>query len=127
MTVKASLIFGKRFTVLKTVNHFLKLNSWSLHACLISHCQNPAIIGRRNPGGAGFRQHPAGILTTPGSGNFLPPSPDAGGPDSGRNWPESGHGQKPAESDRNPAGSDRIRQDLTKMAGIQPDLDGIGH
>jgi len=31
LTEKASLIFGKRFTVLKIVNHFLNLNSSFLH------------------------------------------------------------------------------------------------
>jgi hypothetical protein len=70
LTVKASLIFGKRFTIFKTVNRFPKLNSLSLHARLISDRQNLAIVGRRNPVGAGVRQHPiAGILPAPEFGH----------------------------------------------------------
>jgi hypothetical protein len=63
LTVKASLIFGKRFTIFKTVNRFLKLNSSSLHARLIFNCRNSIIVGHRNPAGVGVRQHLiAGIL-----------------------------------------------------------------
>jgi hypothetical protein len=86
------------------------------------------MVGHQNPGSTGIQQHPATrILRTPESGDIRPPSPDAGGP-------ESGHGQKPAGSGqncRNPAGSDRIqpliRSDFIKMVGIRPNLDGSGH
>jgi hypothetical protein len=93
LTVKPSLIFGKQFTIFKTVNRFLKLNSSSLHAHLISDCQNPAMVGRQNPGGTGIQQHLATEKQpAPESGNIRPPSPDAGEPDSNRIWPESDHG-----------------------------------
>jgi hypothetical protein len=86
LTVKLFLIFGKRFTVFKTVNRFPKLNSSSLHARLISDCWNSAMVGRRNLGGTGIRQHPAiKILPALESGDIRPPSPDAGRQDSGRN------------------------------------------
>jgi len=94
LTVKPYLIFGKRFTVLKTLNHFPKLNSSSFYARLISNCRNTVMIGRRNPGGTGIRQHPVtGILLAPESGNVRPSSPDAGVSEAGRiwpNWPKSG-------------------------------------
>jgi hypothetical protein len=61
LTVKASLIFEKQFTIVNTVNRFPKLNSCSLHAYLISNCRNPAMVGRQNLGGAGIRQHPATV------------------------------------------------------------------
>jgi hypothetical protein len=94
---------------LKTVNHFPKLNSSSLHACLIFDCRNLAMVGRQNPGGAGIRQHPTiGILPGPESGDIWPPSPDAGKPNSGRNWPESGHGLKPVGSGQKWSESGRI-------------------
>jgi hypothetical protein len=41
LTVKYFLIFGKRFTVLKTVNHFLDLNSSFLH----THLWKSATVG----------------------------------------------------------------------------------
>jgi hypothetical protein len=70
LTVKASLIFGKRFTIFKTVNRFPKLSYLSLYACFISDRQNLAIVGRRDPVGAGVRQHlVAGILPAPESGH----------------------------------------------------------
>jgi hypothetical protein len=70
LTVKTFLIFGKRFTIFKTVNRFPKLSSLFLQACLISNRQNLAIVGRRDPVGSGVRQHPvAGILPTPESGH----------------------------------------------------------
>jgi hypothetical protein len=52
LTVKTSLIFGKRFTIFKTVNRFPKLNSSFLRARLISDCQNLAIVDPWNPTGA---------------------------------------------------------------------------
>jgi len=58
LTVKASLIFGKRFTIFKTVNRFPKLNTSFLHARLISDCQNLAIVDRWNPTGAEVQQRP---------------------------------------------------------------------
>jgi hypothetical protein len=123
LTIKAYLIFGKRFTVFKTVNRFSKLNFWSLHACLISDCCNPAMVSCQNPCGTGIRQHLAtGILTALESSDIQPPSPDVGEPNSSRNWPESGHGQKPAGSGQNvwnPAWFDRIWRSL---AGIRPSL-----
>lgn len=101
MTVKFFLIFGKLFKIFKTVNHFSKLNSWSLHACLISDCWNPVMVGRRNSDGTEIRQHPpTRILMAPESSDIRPLSPNADEPD-------SGHGQKP---------------DLAKMSGIRPDL-----
>jgi hypothetical protein len=57
LTIKLCLIFGKRFTVLKTVNRFSKLNSSSLHTRFISDCWNPVIVGCRNPGGTGIQQY----------------------------------------------------------------------
>jgi hypothetical protein len=110
LTEKASLIFGKRFTVLKIENRFPKLNSSSLHARLIFDCQNLAMVGRRNPGGTRIRQHPAtGILPA-----------------------TFGHRRRmladniPAETGRNPA-LVRSQLDLGKMARIRPDLTGSGH
>jgi hypothetical protein len=111
--------------VLKTVNRFSKLNSSSLHARLISDCQNPAIVGRRNTGGIEIRQHPATeILPTPKSDDIPPPSLDAGESDSDRNWPEFGHGQKLTRSGQNgrdPTGFGWI------WPLILPDLDEFGH
>lgn len=90
--------------IFKTVNHFPKLNSSFLHACLIFDCQNLAIVNRWNPTGAGVRQHPvASILPTPDSGHQPP--------DSGRNIAEF----RPR------------RPDLAKMARIRPALAGSGH
>jgi hypothetical protein len=69
LTVKASLIFEKRFTIFK-INRFPKLSSLSLHACFIFNRQNLAIVGRRDPVGAGVRQHPvAGNLPVLESGH----------------------------------------------------------
>jgi hypothetical protein len=59
LTVKHSLIFRKRFTVLKTVNRFLKLNYSFLQIRLISDGQNLIMVGCRNSGGTGIQQHPA--------------------------------------------------------------------
>jgi hypothetical protein len=87
LTVKPSLIFGKRFTILKTVNRFPKLNSLTLYARLIFDCRNLAIVGRRNLDGTGIWQHPATrILPASESGDIWPPSLDAGGvrPESGQ-------------------------------------------
>jgi hypothetical protein len=108
LIVKTSLIFGKRFTVLKTVNRFLKLDSLSLHARLIFDCPNPIIVGRPKLGGIGIRHLATGIMPTPESGDIRPSSPDAGGPDSDKIWPEFGH--------------DQNRPDLAKMAGIRLDI-----
>jgi hypothetical protein len=71
LTVKASLIFGKRFTILKTVNHFSKLNPSSLHAHLISNCPNPAMVGSQNTSQA---ENPAtsGHRNTAGAGIWAP-------------------------------------------------------
>jgi hypothetical protein len=122
LTVKASLIFGKQ--------RFLKLNSSSLHARLISDCWNPAIVSCRNPAVAGVRQHPiVGILTASESGNIQPPSPNAGGqilaetgriPAMVRSWPNLA---KQLESRQI---QPLIRPDLAKTAGIRLDLDGFG-
>jgi hypothetical protein len=84
----------------------LKLNSSSLHACLISDCWNLVMVDRRNPGGTRIR-------------NIWPPkycrrypATVVGCLRTSRNWPES----------------DRIRPlirpNLAKMAGIWSDLDG---
>jgi hypothetical protein len=105
------------FTILKTVNHFSKLNSSSLHASLISDYWNLAMVGRRNPDGTEIQQHPAtGILPTLESGNIQSPSSDAGEPDSSRNWPESGHGQKPAGSGQN--GRDPVGFGLIQRSSV---------
>jgi hypothetical protein len=105
LTVKPSLIFEKRFMVLKTINRFPKLNSSSLHACLIFDCQNPAMVGRRNPGDTEIRQHPVTeILLAPESSNIRPLSTVDQIP--------TEIGQKPAGSGQNggnPAGSDQIQ------------------
>jgi len=62
--------FWKTIYGLKTVNHFPKLNSSSLHACLISNCPNLAMVGSQNPSRARIRQHPAtGILPAPEFGH----------------------------------------------------------
>jgi hypothetical protein len=114
LIVNASLIFEKRFTVLKTVNRFSKLYSSSLHARLISDCPNPAVVGRSKPGGTGIRHHSAiGILPASESDDIRPPPPDAGGPTSGgiRSDLTKMAGMQPL-----------IRPDLAKMAGIRPDL-----
>jgi hypothetical protein len=107
LTVKASLIFGKRFTVFKTVNRFPKLYSLSLHARLISDCSNPAIIGRPKQGSTGIRHHPGGEIMP--TDQILTKS--GWNPAMVRNRPES----------------DLIRPDLAKMAGIRPDMTGPGH
>jgi hypothetical protein len=121
LTVKTSLIFGKRFTIFKTVNRFPKLSFSSLHACLISDRQNLTIVGRRNPVSAGVRQHPvSGILPAPESGHrltkFRPKR-------SGSDWicPDpaidlAGSGQ----NGRDPAGYDLIRQDPVKLSCQNP-------
>jgi hypothetical protein len=126
LTVKSSLIFGKRFTVLKTVNRFPKLYSSSLHARLISDWSNPPIVGRSKIGSTGIRHHQVtGIMSasesnhrkTVGCRNPAAGKPPAAGilqhpataPNAGGIRPESGHGQKPAgirswtETGRNPA------------------------
>jgi hypothetical protein len=107
---KASLIFGKRFTIFKTVNRFPKLNSSFLHARLISDCQNLAIVNRRNPTGTGVRQHPvagirppaldarhqipAGILPDSGQAGRILPLIGADSEDSSRIWQkQSGSGR----------------------------------
>jgi hypothetical protein len=78
------------------------------------------MVGRRNSGSVGIRQHPAtGILLAPEFGDIRQPSPNAVEPDSDRNWLESGHGQKPAASDW-------ILPDPAKMAVIRLDLIGLG-
>jgi hypothetical protein len=85
LTVKVSLIFGKQFTIFKTVNRFPKLNSSLLHACLIFDCHNLVIVDCWNPIGAGVRQHPViGIL--PEFGHQIPAGilPDSG--QNGRIW-----------------------------------------
>jgi hypothetical protein len=97
LTVKASLIFEKRFTIFKTVNRFLKLNSLSLHARLISNRQNLTIVDCRNPVDAGVRQHPVTGIQPPADqipAEILPDSSQAG----------------------------RLWQDLAKMAWIRPDM-----
>jgi hypothetical protein len=83
--------------ILKTINHFSKLNISSLHAHLIFDCRNLVLVGRRNLGGARIRQHPAtGILTA---------------------------NQIPTETSRNPA-MVRIRQDLAGIQSKWPDSSG---
>jgi len=73
---KSFLIFGKRFTIFKTVNRFPKLNSSSLHARLISD--------RRNPVGPGVKQHPVVGIRPPadqipvGTGRIWPKQPRSG-------------------------------------------------
>jgi hypothetical protein len=104
LTVKASLIFGKRFTIFKTVNRFPKLSSSSLHACLISDRQNLAIVSRWNPIGAGARQHPAAGIRPPA--DQIPAGI----------LPESG------QNGRDPAGIRLlIWQDLARNDLIRPD------
>jgi hypothetical protein len=117
LIVKASLIFGKRFMIFKTVNHFLKLNSSSLHARLISDHQNLAIVDRRNPVGAGVRQHPVvGILPAPEFGHWRT-----------KFQPEYCRIlAKPARSGQNgrdPAGSGRICLLIRSL--IRPDVAGF--
>jgi hypothetical protein len=72
------------FWKIKTVNNFSKLNSPSLHTCLISDCRNSAMVGCRNPAAleSGYIW-PLENLSTPESGDIRLPLPDAGGPDSG--------------------------------------------
>jgi hypothetical protein len=119
LTVKPSLIFEKRFAVLKTVNRFLKLNYLSLHACLISDCRNSTMVGRWN-------------LAALESGNIRLPEYCRR-----RNPTTSGHRLRmPADQISamvrsrpdlaKVAGSDRIRPDLAKMAGIRPDPEESG-
>jgi hypothetical protein len=81
LTVKTSLIFGKQFTIFKTINQFSKLNYSFLHPRLIFDCQNLAIVDRRNLTGTGVRQHPvAGILLTSDARHHIPAGilPDSG-------------------------------------------------
>jgi hypothetical protein len=104
LTVKVSLIFGKRFTILKIVNCFSKLYSSFLHACLISNCRNPAIVSSWNLADAGIRQHPAT--------ENLPAS------ESGDIWPTS-----PKPADQIPSG---IRP-WSEAGRIWPNLDGSSH
>jgi hypothetical protein len=61
LTVKTFFIFEKRFTVLKTINHFSKLYFLSLHTRLIFDCLNPAIVSRPKSGGTEIRRHPATV------------------------------------------------------------------
>jgi hypothetical protein len=122
LTVKVSLIFEKRFMVFKTVNRFPKLNYLSLHARLISDCQNSAIVGSHNQAGAGVRLHSI-------TGNL--PVLYAGKLDICRNWPE--YCRIPAmvrsrlDLARNRLDLDGIRPDLAKTAEIRPNLDGSDH
>jgi hypothetical protein len=72
LTVKASSIFEKQFTIFKIVNRFPKLNSSFLHARLVFDCQNLAIVDRRNLTGTGVRQHPvASILPASDAGHQI--------------------------------------------------------
>jgi hypothetical protein len=117
LTGKTSLIFEKRFTVLKTVNRFPKLNSSSFHARLIFDCRNLAIIGCRNLTGTEIRPPDS---PTSESGDIRSQLLKLANQISAmvRSMPDL-------------AGSCRIhpliRPDLVKMAGIQPDLDGSSH
>jgi hypothetical protein len=94
--------FFNFWKTIKTVNCFSKLNFSSLHARLIFDCRNPAMVYRRNPGGAGIWQHPATEIwqhtaTVAGCRN----------PAMVRSWSnlaKSGqNGKDPAGSGRNPA------------------------
>jgi hypothetical protein len=140
LTVKASLIFKKQFTVLKIVNHFPKLYSFSLHPRLTFNYPNPAIIDRPKPGSTGIKRHlatVAGCRRTRFWQNLagIRPWPEIGRnpawsdriqpliwpkwPGSGRIWPDpatdpAGSGQ----NGRNPAWSDWIRSDLTGPRGV---------
>jgi hypothetical protein len=72
-----------------------------LHACLISDCRNPAMVGLRNPSGARIWQHPAVEYwrhRTPAT---------------------SGHRRQMRRT--------RLQPDLAKMAGIRQDLTEFGH
>lgn len=96
MTIKASLIFGKRFMI------FPKLNSSSLPVHLISDCQNLAIVCHQNLAGAGIRQHQAiGNLPAQKSGDIWSLSPESAGQILAGIWTESGQGQKLAEFGKN--------------------------
>jgi hypothetical protein len=101
--------------IFKIVNRFLKLNSSSLHACLISDCRNQAMVSRRNPA-----RSVTEILPTLEFGDIRPPSPDFGRLKSSRNlvefrlWLEAGRiWTDPAI---NPVGSDRIWRSPAKPA-----------
>jgi hypothetical protein len=83
LTVKTYLIFGKRFTVLKTLNRFPKLNASFLHARSISNCRNSAIVGRRNLASVEIWQHlTTENLPVPESGDIQSSSPEL--------WSEAG-------------------------------------
>jgi hypothetical protein len=110
LTVKLSLIFRKRFTVLKTVNRFSKLNSSSLQARFISDCRNQKMVGRRNPGGTEIRRHPATVAGCRRT-RFRPNLAGI------RPW---------LEASRNPAGPDWIQPDLDGSGRIWPKWPGSG-
>jgi hypothetical protein len=121
LTVKAYLIFKKQFTVFKndfeTVYRFPKLNSLSLHVCLIFDYRNPTMVSRWNPTGVGN-------LAKSGHCRRIPADQNP----TGIERPESDYGQKLA-------GSGRIRLDLaidpTVMTGVRriwtdPAIDSAG-